>query len=170
MAVSEHFGHHDVERTRAGKLLVAPHRANRRHFQMSTELTLTSGSPPRASTKEQVLQPTSKPLSSYTLKKYIWRPYVTSFERIVDRHYSGSGTEEDAYIVDWLPDDPEDPQRWGGVYKWSQIFLVSFATLAVALSSSAYSGGIKSLEREYGARPELLTAGMSGRRLGLWRS
>lgn len=88
----------------------------------------------------------------------------------MDRHYSGSGTEEDAYIVDWLPDDPEDPQRWGGVYKWSQIFLVSFATLAVALSSSAYSGGIKSLEREYGARPELLTAGMSGRRLGLWGS
>lgn len=102
-----------------------------------------------------------KPLSSYTLKKRLFRPYTTPFERILSQKYPGSGTSEDPYIIDWLPDDPEDPQRWSGVYKWTTIAIVSWATLAVALSSSAYSGGIESLIRDFGASTELLTAGIS---------
>jgi hypothetical protein len=86
---------------------------------------------------------------------------VTPFERIVNHKYQGSGTEESPYLVDWLPDDPEDPQQWGSTYKWFNIAVVSFATLAVALSSSAYSGGVKSLHAEFGTSSELLTAGLS---------
>ena len=41
------------------------------------------------------------------------------------------------------------------------ITLVGFATFAVTLSSSAYSGGIDSLVADFGASPELLTAGRS---------
>jgi hypothetical protein len=59
-----------------------------------------------------------KPVESYTLKKTIWRPYVTPFENILNHKYPGSGTEADPYIVDWLPHDPEDPQRWSTAYKW----------------------------------------------------
>ena len=47
------------------------------------------------------------------------------------------------------------------MYKWSNIAIVSFATLAVALSSSAYTGGIESLIKEFGASQELLIAGVS---------
>jgi len=59
-----------------------------------------------------------KPVDSYTVKKRIYRPYVTPFEKILNHHYQGSGTEQDPYIVDWLPKDEEDPQTWSTVYKW----------------------------------------------------
>lgn len=68
---------------------------------------------------------------------------------------------EDPYIIDWIQNDPEDPQRWSGTWKWFTIAVVSFTTLAVALASSAYSGGILSLEEDFGASAELLTAGIS---------
>ncbi|KIR67448.1 multiple drug resistance protein, partial [Cryptococcus bacillisporus CA1873] len=102
-----------------------------------------------------------KLLSSYTLKRYPWRPYVTPFEVIIGKKYPGSGTNEDPYIVDWLHDDKEDPQQWPSTYKWFSIFIVSMMTLAVALSSSAYSGGILSMMEDLGSSRELLIAGMS---------
>ena len=86
---------------------------------------------------------------------------MTKFDDILNHHYSGSGTDEDPYIVDWLPADREDPQLWPSVYKWTCIGVVSWATLAVALSSSAYSGGIESLIKEEHASAELLTSGIS---------
>jgi hypothetical protein len=87
--------------------------------------------------------------------------YVTPFENIVNHKYQGNGTQESPYLVDWLPYDPEDPQQWGATYKWFTIAVASFATLAVALSSSAYSGGVQSLAAEFGASRELITAGLS---------
>lgn len=99
--------------------------------------------------------------SSLTLKRRPWRVYVTPFEKIYNHKYQGSGTETDPYLVDWLPDDQEDPQQWQATYKWFNIGVASFATLAVALSSSAYSGGVQSLMAEFGASSELLTAGLS---------
>jgi hypothetical protein len=59
-----------------------------------------------------------KPVESYTLKKYIWRPYVTPFESILNHKYPGSGTEEDPFIVDWIHGEAEDPQMWNTAYKW----------------------------------------------------
>lgn len=105
--------------------------------------------------------PTQSPPASYTLARRPWRFYVTPFERILNQKYQGSGTDSDPYLVDWLPDDPEDPQQWQATYKWFTIAIASFATLAVALSSSAYSGGVQSLMAEFGVSSELLTAGLS---------
>lgn len=102
-----------------------------------------------------------KPMSAYTLKKRPWRPYVTPFESILNHHYKGSGTNEDPFIIDWLPVDPEDPQRWPGKWKWFQIVIASLATLAVALSSSAYTGGIPSLMKEFGKSSLFWTGGVS---------
>lgn len=115
---------------------------------------------PHASKAPRSTPSSAKPAESYTLRKTIYRPYVTPFERILHHKYPGSGTNEDPYIVDWIGDDPEDPQRWPTVYKWTTIVIVSIATLAVALSSSAYSGGIQNLEESFGASQELLIAGV----------
>lgn len=103
-----------------------------------------------------------KPLSDHTLRKRPWRPYVTPFENIFNHPYKGSGTDADPYIIDWLPEDPEDPQRWPQLWKWGQIVVASFATLAVALSSSAYTGGIPSLMADF-KKPNTLfwTGGVS---------
>lgn len=96
----------------------------------------------------------------YTLPKRPWRLHVTPFDDIINHHYKGSGTAEDPYLVDWLPNDVEDPQNWSPAYKWSQIFLASILTLSVALASSAYAGGLKSLIHEFGGSPELWTGGV----------
>lgn len=90
-----------------------------------------------------------------------WKRYTTPIERISNEKYTGSGTDEDPFIVDWLRDDVEDPQQWPYWYRWVTIAIVSWTTLAVALSSSAYSGGIESLVEEFQVSTELLTAGIS---------
>lgn len=86
---------------------------------------------------------------------------MTPFDRVYHHKYPGSGTPEDPFIIDWIRDDPEDPQRWPGRYKWFTIGIASFSTLAVALSSSAYTGGILRLIEDFDASEELLTAGVS---------
>lgn len=103
----------------------------------------------------------SSDMHKLTLSKRPWRRYVTPFETILNHPYKGSGTEEDPYIIDWLPEDPEDPQRWPQVWKWFQIIVCSLATLAVALSSSAYSGGLQSLMKDFGHSSLFWTAGVS---------
>ena len=104
---------------------------------------------------------TTNPLESYTLPRRPWRRYTTPFERILHHKYPGEGTVESPYIVDWLPHDPEDPQRWSGTYKWFLIAVAAISTLCVALSSSAYSGGIEYMEEDFGASAELLVGGES---------
>lgn len=54
----------------------------------------------------------------------------------------------------------EDPQNWPKTYKWTQIFLISFLTLCVALSSSAYAGAVRSLMQQFGGETIMWTAGV----------
>ncbi|WVQ65222.1 uncharacterized protein L199_003395 [Kwoniella botswanensis] len=125
----------------------------------STTTTQIGDSPPPPPKTNGVVS--NKPVSSFTLKKRPWRPYVTPFEDILARKYPGSGTNEDPHIVDWLQNDKEDPQNWPAVYKWTLIAIVSWLTLAVALSSSAYTGGAQDIVVEFGASLELVIAGVS---------
>ncbi|GAC96590.1 multidrug transporter [Pseudozyma hubeiensis SY62] len=106
---------------------------------------------------EQVADP-----DQYTLRNTPFRLYTTPFSDILLRPYHGSGTKEDPYLVEWLPDDAENPQNWSQVYKWSQTVQVAIATLSVALASSAYSGAIDSLqERFHPGKQIILTLGVS---------
>ncbi len=115
-------------------------------------------------TSNSTSKPQSASVSSLTPSKRPWRLHTTPFPQILSRKYRGSGTESDPFVVDWLENDPEDALNWSATYRWSQVVLVSLATLAVTLSSSAYTGGIEDLEKSLGASQELLTAG----ELGLW--
>lgn len=126
---------------------------------MSATSTLSVENSPDSSSQKYPPE-TSSPLSSYTLKRRPWRLAITPFEDVMNHRYSGGGTETDPWIVDWIPNDPEDPQNWKNSYKWITIVNVSVVTLAVALSSSAYSGGIEDLMIEFGCSAELATAGI----------
>ncbi|SNX81332.1 probable mfs-multidrug-resistance transporter [Melanopsichium pennsylvanicum] len=98
----------------------------------------------------------------YTLRKTTYRLYTTSFRDILAQTYSGSGTKEDPYLVEWLPKDAENPQTWASVYKWLLTIQVAIATLSVALASSAYSGAVDSLQAEFHPpRQIILTLGVS---------
>jgi hypothetical protein len=70
------------------------------------------------------------------LRKRPWRRYVTPGERILSEHYPGKGTDDEPFVVDWLPDDPENPMTWKQSYKWTVTMAVAVATLAVAMASS----------------------------------
>ncbi|KAK4700970.1 hypothetical protein P7C70_g5269, partial [Phenoliferia sp. Uapishka_3] len=99
----------------------------------------------------EISSPTSAPIDhdAHTLKKRPWRIRATPFKNLVDHPYHGKGTEEEPYILEWLPKDYENPQTYGEIYKWVVIMTVAIATLAVALASSAYSGAVSDIMRVY---------------------
>lgn len=82
-------------------------------------------------------------------------------EEVVHHPYIGSGTNEDPYVVTWLPRDPRNPMNFSAIKKWSITILVSFVTLAVALVSSAFSGGMGQIVAHFGVAEEVVILGVS---------
>lgn len=94
-------------------------------------------------------------------------------QEIIDYPYPGSGTDEDPYVVTWIPNDPRNPMLFSQWKKWTITMLVAIATLAVALVSSAYTGGIAQIEEQFHIGSEVATLGVSlfvlGFAIGKWR-
>ncbi|KAK9769001.1 putative Major facilitator superfamily (MFS) profile domain-containing protein [Seiridium cardinale] len=82
-------------------------------------------------------------------------------DAVLKHPYSGSGTEEDPYRISWIPHDPRNPMGFGTATKWFITLMVALSTLAVALVSSAYTGGLKQIILEFGISQELATLGVS---------
>lgn len=82
-------------------------------------------------------------------------------QEIMDYDYPGSGTEDDPYAVTWLPDDPRNPMNFSSVMKWSFTMVMAIATLAVALVSSAYTGGVEEIEKQFAIGGEVAILGVS---------
>lgn len=80
---------------------------------------------------------------------------------IFNHPWPGAGTEDDPYVVSWTPDDPRNPLNFSQVQKWSITALVAIATLAVALVSSAYSGGTAKIMVEFDVGTEVVILGVS---------
>jgi multidrug resistance protein len=75
--------------------------------------------------------------------------------------YPGSGTEEDPYVISFLPNDPRNPMLWSRPKKWSICLIVAVSVLAVAFASSAYTGGIEQVIFKFHASTEVVTLGVS---------
>ncbi|EXA32035.1 hypothetical protein FOVG_16705 [Fusarium oxysporum f. sp. pisi HDV247] len=75
--------------------------------------------------------------------------------------YQGSGTEQDPFVVQWIPHDPRNPQQWSDSKKWFITAAVATATLTVSLVSSAYTGGMKQIIRDFHLSEEVATLGIS---------
>ncbi|KZF19872.1 MFS general substrate transporter [Xylona heveae TC161] len=80
---------------------------------------------------------------------------------VINHHHNGSGTEEDPYVVEWIPDDPCNPMGFSLFKKWAITILVAVATLAVALTSSAYTGGIREMMMQFNVGTEVVTLGVA---------
>lgn len=80
---------------------------------------------------------------------------------VIDHPYPGSGTEEDPYAITWIPEDPRNPMQFSQTKKWFITMMVAIATLAVALVSSAYTGGVSEIEKEFKIGSEVATLGVS---------
>ncbi|KIW99538.1 uncharacterized protein Z518_11277 [Rhinocladiella mackenziei CBS 650.93] len=75
--------------------------------------------------------------------------------------YAGSGTDSNPYVVQWIPNDPRDPMLFSKIAKWGITMEVAIATLAVALISSAYTGGIEEIMAQFHIGSEVATLGVS---------
>lgn len=82
-------------------------------------------------------------------------------QEIIDYPYPGSGTEEDPFVVTWLPEDPRNPMQFSAAKKWSFTMVMAIATLAVALVSSGYTGGVFEIEEQFEIGTEVATLGVS---------
>ncbi|KAI5449540.1 mitochondrial import receptor subunit tom20 [Naganishia albida] len=92
----------------------------------------------------------SSPHTDYTLPRRPWRRYTTPFSSLLAHPYPGSGIPEDPHLVDWLPKgDPENPLTWSEGYKWAIMAIATFATLGVALASSALSAAEHSVQDSF---------------------
>ncbi|KAI2789140.1 Major facilitator superfamily multidrug transporter mdrA [Penicillium oxalicum] len=100
-------------------------------------------------------RPSKIPYWSFIFDQKVVTEEVASFP------YAGSGTDEDPFVVTWLPRDPRNPMNFSSFKKWAITFLVSFVTLAVALVSSAYSGGIRQIVIEFEVEEEIAILGVS---------
>lgn len=80
---------------------------------------------------------------------------------VADFKYQGSGTDDDPYLVRWIPNDPRNPMLFGELKKWLITMVVAFATLAVALVSSAYSGGAAEIIVQFDISQEVAILGIS---------
>lgn len=82
-------------------------------------------------------------------------PAVANFK------YTGSGTDGDPYLVQWIPNDPRDPMNFSTWKKWLITGTAAIATLAVTLVSSAYSSGIVQIIQEFHVDQEIAILGVS---------
>ncbi|KAF7595864.1 hypothetical protein BBP40_004357 [Aspergillus hancockii] len=103
----------------------------------------------------EVAQPSKIPYWRLVFDQKVVTPEVVNYP------YTGSGTEDDPYAVSWIPDDPRNPMNFSEVKKWSFTILVSFVTLTVALVSSAYSGGMGQIVKDFGCEEEVAILGIS---------
>ncbi|CAF1472609.1 unnamed protein product [Adineta steineri] len=100
-------------------------------------------------------------LDNYSSHRTPYRLRITPFGEIYRQQYRGAGTVEKPYIIDWLPNDPENPQTWNDMYKWFLTVFVGIATLAVTFCSSAYVGELQGLQQEFNTSMEVFTLGIT---------
>ncbi|KAJ5323216.1 MFS transporter [Penicillium atrosanguineum] len=75
--------------------------------------------------------------------------------------YSGKGTAEDPFIVEWRPDDKENPLNFSDARKWLITSIVTASVFAVALTSSAYTSFSEQVQEQFGTNSELFLAGVA---------
>ena len=80
---------------------------------------------------------------------------------VLHHRYKGSGTNDDPFLAEFIPADPRNPMHFSQFKKWSITLMVSFATLAVAFCSSAYSAAIKQVIDEFHCSEEVSILGTS---------
>ncbi|KAF3220416.1 hypothetical protein TWF106_006742 [Orbilia oligospora] len=82
-------------------------------------------------------------------------------DRIISHKFLGSGTDEDPYLVEYIPEDPRNPMLFAPWTKWTITMVVAVATLAIAFVSSAYSGGMQQIREEFNCSNIVAILGIS---------
>lgn len=110
--------------------------------------------------KQQHAQERHHPREKVPHWRIVWSQTLIT-DAVANHKYKGSGTEDDPYIVEYIPNDPRNPMEFSQVKKWSIIMSVAVATLAVAFVSSAYSGATRQIIEEFHISQEVAILGIS---------
>ncbi|EXJ69961.1 uncharacterized protein A1O5_07034 [Cladophialophora psammophila CBS 110553] len=123
-----------------------------------------SNSPTNSSTSTLTNDVESQKHAPSSTKVPHWRLVVSQSlvtEEVLNHRYRGSGTDEDPYIVEFIPSDPRNPMNFPDWKKWALTLSVAFATLAVAFVSTAYTASTKQIIEAFGCSQEVATLGVS---------
>ncbi|KAJ2904592.1 putative fluconazole resistance protein 1 protein [Zalerion maritima] len=82
-------------------------------------------------------------------------------DAVINHKYRGSGTEDDPYLVEFLPGDPHNPITFKRWKKWVFVLLQAFACLGVAFVSTAYSGSVSEVIQAFNISTEVSILGIS---------
>ncbi|KAJ5777402.1 Major facilitator superfamily domain general substrate transporter [Penicillium odoratum] len=93
------------------------------------------------------------PSRPYYLKLVLEHTLITS--QVHDYDYPGSGTTEDPYLVDWLPDDPKNGFNLPLAIKWTIVLICAFSTLVCSFSSTVFAGAIIQIEDFFHVKEEI---------------
>ncbi|EAU30322.1 conserved hypothetical protein [Aspergillus terreus NIH2624] len=82
-------------------------------------------------------------------------------QAIIEATYEGNSTEEDPYVVSWIPNDPHNPLNFNHRYKQSIAFLAITGSVVVAFGSSTYAGGMTDIMADLHCSREVAILGIS---------
>ncbi|BGP18633.1 hypothetical protein JCM10213_004183 [Rhodosporidiobolus nylandii] len=66
------------------------------------------------------------------------------------------GAKEDAKLVTWTENDPENPRNWCKAKKWYQVLLASLLCFLGGFSSAIITGGLPEMARHFGYSDEVI--------------
>lgn len=82
-------------------------------------------------------------------------------EVVCNQTYTGSGTEDDPYIFDYLHNDHQDAMSFPKGRKWAIAVFQSLSTFGVTFASSVYVSGIQGVMQRFDVSSEVATLGLS---------
>ncbi|KAK1245108.1 hypothetical protein MKX08_004737 [Trichoderma sp. CBMAI-0020] len=82
-------------------------------------------------------------------------------QEVLDFNYTGHGTAESPYLVEFIPNDPWNPMSFKDTFKWAITLIQASAALSVSFASSAYSGGISEIIMQFDISAEVAILGVS---------
>jgi multidrug resistance protein len=78
-----------------------------------------------------------------------------------DGTWTGDGSHEHPYLIDWVPNDSLHARKYSTAKKRTIIALSAISSLSVAFASSVYTGGLSSVRQYFGVSDEAATLGLS---------
>ncbi|GFP51855.1 efflux pump FUB11 [Trichoderma asperellum] len=82
-------------------------------------------------------------------------------EDICIHEYSGKGTADDPYVIDYLQNDSQDPLNMPMARKWTITVLQAMSALVVTFASSIYASSIFDIKRHFDVSEEVATLGLA---------
>lgn len=107
---------------------------------------------------------TNASIPNYPREISFWRLMTDQHvitQEILDHGYPGSGSEDDPYVVSWVPNDPRNPMNFPMARKVVVVFVTGFSALIISLSSSGYSGSMEYVIQHFNVSEEVATLGLS---------